>query len=97
MLFEHLLAANRCKIACVGRNGDRMLVHLAWAAKQVRQRAHCRVADVADAAHVDAATVYRFERRQAYPQQIDGLIAAYATLAGVRPREIWRAALEHWR
>jgi transcriptional regulator with XRE-family HTH domain len=74
-----------------------MLMHLAWAAKQARQRAGCRVADVAHAAKVDGATVYRFERQRSYPAHVDELIAAYAELAGITPREIWCAALKHWQ
>lgn len=77
--------------------GSGMLPYLGQAAKDLRVAAGARQIDIATRCGVSEATVSRFERGKRWPIRTDDLIAAYAREVGVRPRDVWSAALERWR
>lgn len=71
-----------------------MLQALAWAARLARGPASRRA--VAELAGVSIATIGRFERAEGWPWQTEEIVAAYAALDGLRPQEVWTAALNVW-
>jgi hypothetical protein len=73
-----------------------MLAHLSAAAGSARREAGCSAAAIAIEAGVDPATVYRFERARAWPRDPDELVAAYARLVGMAPRDLWGEGLARW-
>jgi transcriptional regulator with XRE-family HTH domain len=73
-----------------------MLDHLGAAARKVRRETGLRQIDIATTAGVSHVIISRFERGVAWPEQIDAIVDAYATEAGLRPHDLWARALELW-
>jgi transcriptional regulator with XRE-family HTH domain len=73
-----------------------MLKHLAAAARAAREQAGVRQIDIATVAGVGHASISRFERGIAWPDNLDAILAAYAEETGRDERELWAAALERW-
>jgi AcrR family transcriptional regulator len=69
-----------------------MLPRLAEAAVFARRARNASVDDIASALNASPATVYRFERGDAWPRDPDAMIAAYAKVLRVEPEMIWMLA-----
>lgn len=70
-----------------------MLEPLAAVARGVRRDAGRTQLDVATRAGVSHAAISRFERAENWPQDVDRIVAAYATECDVDEIEIWRRAI----
>jgi hypothetical protein len=71
----------------------------AWirvAARQIRLEHGASPARIAAERNVRESTVTRFEAGRTIQIDVDAMIGAYATVAGVPPVEFWRRALELW-
>jgi hypothetical protein len=69
---------------------------LAVAATELRESKGRKHVHIAAGANVDQSTVWRFEREESFPRDMDALVAAYADDLDVRPIDIWRRALGLW-
>lgn len=67
---------------------------LGQAARNARTRSGLRLIDIAAQAGLSQAALSRFERGWGFPMQTDEVVAAYAQACGLRPEDIWRAALD---
>ena len=74
-----------------------MLQHLGSVARQARLHADLRQIDIATTARMSHATVSRFETGQAWPQDPDRLIAAYAEETSSSAVSFWARALTAWQ
>lgn len=70
---------------------------IAEAAKQAREAANRMLVHVAASASVDQSTIYRFEKHEVFPDDIDLTVAAYADDLDIEPIQLWQTALDLWR
>lgn len=78
--------------------GRRLLYWLAKACKEARQAKNVKVEHVAVLAGLSVDSVRRFERAETWPQDPDGLMAAYAELCGIEDAlDLYQRALDLWR
>lgn len=76
---------------------DTMIFWLAQAAKELREAKQRKQVHIAATINRDQSTIYRFEYGDAWPRQIDLIIAGYADDLDIDDaRVIWRKALEMW-
>lgn len=76
---------------------DRMLAHLAEAARAAREAKGRLQVHIAASVGVNQVTILRFEQGKTWPRNPDRIIAAYADDLDIDPREIWDDALTRWR
>lgn len=72
-----------------------MIVALAAAAKEAREKAERKIIHIAVVADMDPSTIWRFEHGQ-WPRNADQIIAAYAAELEIEPFDLWQRALEIW-
>jgi transcriptional regulator with XRE-family HTH domain len=73
-----------------------MLRHLGPSLRRARRAERVAAREVAVRANVDVATVYRFERGEAWPRDPDRLVDAYAAILRVRPVALWVHGVRGW-
>lgn len=74
-----------------------MIFWVATAAKAARQDAGLRQVHVAAAIDRDQATIFRFERGDAWPRDPDLILHGYELALELDPFDIWQAAVDLWR
>jgi hypothetical protein len=50
--------------------------------------------DIATRAGVREPTIHRFERGEGWRRDTDAIVAAYAQELGIKPEDVWRAAVD---
>jgi transcriptional regulator with XRE-family HTH domain len=74
-----------------------VLDHLAWTCQRARKHAGVHQLRIASTAGVEEATISRWETRsRRSPDELEAIIAAYATECGVSARWLWDQALDAW-
>lgn len=77
--------------------GRTMSYWLAHALREKRQQAKVSVRAIAQILGADQSTIWRIEKGQTIPREVDRYVAAYAKALGLEDgRALWRLALEAW-
>jgi len=64
---------------------------------ELRKTAGMQPHNVAHEGRINPSTVFRFEKQQGdWQTKTDELINGYAAIAGLKPIDVWRLALEDW-
>lgn len=75
---------------------SRMLVFLGAECRTLRENAGIKAIHVAARLDSSEAKVTRFEKGQTQPDDLDGMVTAFADELGVQPTVIWQGALKTW-
>lgn len=66
--------------------------------KEAREGADIKPRTIAHTLDIDQSRIYKFERNQHWPAEVDQILAAYARALGIKdPRAFYAEALKRWR
>lgn len=71
-----------------------MEARLGQAARRIRLEAGLDLIDLATTSGVSQSTISRFEQGEGWRRDTNAIVDAYAQACGLRPEDLWRAALE---